>query len=569
VSKLRRMGAASAVALSLVAAACGGDDGGDSATATTAEGGATATSEAGGAAGGGGTITLGAEQEPDCMDWMGSCGGSSWGAWMAGYTTMPRAFDVVKDGDGWKYEASSMLAGEPETSDDPQTITYEISPDAKWSDNTPITCADFIYTWKQVTSGADIYDTTGYKDIGDVKAESDTTCVVTMARPYAGWKGTLFTGQYGIYPAHLLEGKDRNAEMKDGYTFSGGPWKIEKWEKGVSVSLVPNENYWGDKPKLDRVVFRIIPDTAQQFNAFKSGEVLAIYPQPQIATIDAMNAGGLDATQRVNDATGNAEALWMHNEKFPLDSVAVRQAIAYGIDRNAVVKALFGGIDVDQALNSLSPPITQDFADPDAFAGYTRDLGKVEELMTGDGWTKGADGIWAKDGQRASIEFKTTAGNKRRELTQQVVQQQLKDAGFEIVIANEKAGDLFGQTLPAGNFQMALYAQVNTTLDPTLCAIMCSVNIPTAANGNTGNNWTRTNLPQLDEHLKVVESSTKDDERKKAGAAADKIMAENVVSLPLDPLPTIALLSPKIQGDTEDHVLYSVFTHMDEWTVEG
>jgi len=79
----------------------------------------------------GGTITLGNEQEPDCLDWMGSCGGSSWGFWAVGVQTMPFPFDIVKDGDTWVYKASSLLTGEPTVVTSPKmVVTYKINPKA-------------------------------------------------------------------------------------------------------------------------------------------------------------------------------------------------------------------------------------------------------------------------------------------------------------------------------------------------------------------------------------------------------------------------------------------------------
>ncbi len=69
--------------------------------------------------------------------------------------------------------------------------------------------------------------------------------------------------------------------MKDGYTWSGGPW-FAKWNKGDDIILTPNPNYWGAKPHLDKVVFKFQTDTAAEFQAFKSGQVDAIYPQPQL-----------------------------------------------------------------------------------------------------------------------------------------------------------------------------------------------------------------------------------------------------------------------------------------------
>ena len=517
----------------------------------------------------GGTATFGAEQELATADWMSLDAGSSWGAWPYAYQTMPRSFEFVADGDSWVYEPSTLLTGEPELIESPkQVITYKINPAAKWSDGTPITSKDFRYTWDQVKNGSDIYDRTGYAEIESVDDSRPDTAVVTFAQPFAAWRA-LFGGQYGIYPAHILDGKDRNALMKDGYTWSGGPWKMESWNKGVDLTLVRNDAWWGEKAKLDKVVFKFITDTAAQFQAFKAGEVLAIYPQPQIATVDAMKAGGLDATQIVSANTANFEALWMNNEKAPFNSKAVRQAVAYSIDRDAIVKALFGGIEVDKALNTLGAPILGDYFDLDAFSDYRRDQAKVDELMKGDGWARGGDGIWAKGGQKASFEINSTAGNKRRELTEQVLQQQLKEAGFDMTIENVKSGDLFGTLAPQGDFQMGLYAQVQTDLDPATCELFCSKNIPTAANGNSGNNWTRTNIPALDEQLLLVDTSLDESDRQEAGKAADEIMAEEVVSLPLDPLPNIGLVSKQIVGPIEDNPITSVFGNMHQWGLAG
>src|SRR5204863_337192 len=83
-----------------------------------------------------------------------------------------------------------------------------------------------------------------------------------------------------------------------------------------------------------------------------------------------------------------------------------------------------------------------------SFSQYVKDLSKVNSLMTGDGWAKGSDGIWAKGGQKASLTVRVTAGNKRRELTEQILQSQWKDAGFELTTDNQSSSILFGQSLP-------------------------------------------------------------------------------------------------------------------------
>ena len=106
------------------------------------------------------------------------------------------------------------------------------------------------------------------------------TAVVTFKTPYPDWK-VLFGGNYGVLPSHLLAGKDRDALMKDGYTWSGGPWMLDHWTKGSEVKLVPNPTYWGKKPNLSSVTFKFITDTAAEQQDYKSGQILASYPQAQ------------------------------------------------------------------------------------------------------------------------------------------------------------------------------------------------------------------------------------------------------------------------------------------------
>jgi peptide/nickel transport system substrate-binding protein len=571
----RRLSAFSAafVSLALVAAACGGDD--SDSDDTTAE----TTAETTAAPGGdttaptdtettapdaettvpmddevpeGGTLIIGMEQEGDCMAWISSCGGTSWTYWAVGSQTMPRAFDTVKEGDDWVPVPSNLLTGEPEVATDPkQVITYHINPDAVWSDGTPITSTDFKYTWEQIATGDDIYDATGYVNIESVDDSDPSTAVVTYATPYAGWKG-LFGSGFGIYPAHLLEGKDHVTEMANGYTFSGGPWMLESWNKGVDMTIVPNPNYWGEQPKLDKVVFRLIGDTAAEFQAFQAGEVDAIYPQPQLDVVDAIEAG-LEGNSSYSAETGNFEALWLHNGKPPFDSLAVRQALAYSLDRGAIVEALFGGLGITEPLQTINAPILSFYSDTEAFSGYTQDLDKVDELMTADGWAKNGSGVWEKAGQTASFTFTTTAGNARRLLTQQVVQEQANAAGFDVTLEQLPAGDFFGQRLPAGDYQAGLYAQVLTFVDPGLCNLFCSANIPSEANNQSGQNWTRTNIPELDPLLMELDSSLDQDVRAEAGKAAERILAEQVASIPLDPLPNILIWSDNVLGPVSDN----------------
>jgi peptide/nickel transport system substrate-binding protein len=551
-----------AVALALLLAACGSSSKNSNSNSSN---GPTTTVQVPA----GGTLTVGAEQEPDCMDWISSCGGSSWGYWMSQVQTVPFAFIAAGNGGDLTQTPGPVLAGEPTVTFDPvETITYKINPKAVWSDNVAITCDDFAYMVDQQQHGTDLYDPTGYTDIDKVTCPDPKTAVVTYkkGKTFASWQ-LLFSGGAGIFPSHLLKGKDRDAAMKDGYSWSGGPW-IAKWNKGDSIVLTPNPNYWGEKPKLEKVVFKVLADTAAEFQAFRSGQVDAIYPQPQIDVVDAISSGLPDANNVYNAKTASLEALWINNAKFPFDTPEVRQAFAYSIDRDAIVKQLFGKLGVDQASQSLNPPVMKDYSDQSAFSTYSLNLDKVTSLMTGAGWAKGSDGIWAKGGKKATFTINSTTNNKRRELTEQVLQQQLKTAGFDMKVANKEAGDLFGEILPSGNYQVGLYAQVLTALTPGLCNVMCSKNIPGPSNDNSGQNWTRTNAPGADAQLETVDTNTDDNARKTAAAQADQSLAKDVAALPMDPLPDIAIWNKKVVGPIGDNAIMGMFWNINQWGLQ-
>jgi peptide/nickel transport system substrate-binding protein len=518
----------------------------------------------------GGTLTLGAEQDGDCWDWLGSCSGSSWSYWDAEIQTIPTAFNTAGSGGDLTQVPGAVLAGMPTVTFSPvETITYKINPAAVWSDGVQITCDDFAYTADQEQHSSDIYDRTGYTGINTVTCPDPKTVVVTYKKgeTFAGWQ-QLFASTVGVMPSHILKGKNRDNLMKNGYSWSGGPW-LAKWDKGVSVTLTPNPKYWGEKPHLDKVVFKVVQDTNAEFQDFKSGQVDAIYPQPQIDVINAISAGlGSDTNSVYNANTASLEALWLNNAKFPFTDVAVRQAFAYALNRDQLVNQLFGKLGVTKASQSLNPPVLGPYSDQTAYSMYNLDLSKVNSLMTGAGWKKGADGYWAKNGKEAAFVFNSTTGNARRGVTETVLQSQLKTAGFKMTIQNKDPGDLFGTILPAGDYVVALYAQSLTALTPGLCTIMCSKNIPSAANQNSGENWTRTNVPDVDKQEEIVDTSTDDNARKAAAAQGDRDMAAAQVTLPLDPLPDICLWHKKVVGPIGDNAIESMFWNLNQWGLQ-
>ncbi len=514
-----------------------------------------------------GTVRIAMEEEPFCADWISSCAALSWGNWALGNLTLPQALNVTADGE---YVPGAMLSELPTLSaGPPMTVTYRINPAAVWNDGTPITSADFEYTWKQIVDGKDIYDTTGYELIESIDTTDPATAVVTFSQPFAAWKD-LFGGFYFVLPKHLLEGKNRNAVMKDGYSFSAGPWKLDGgkagWKKGKSITLVPNDAFWGIKPSIAKVIFQLIPESPAELQAVKSNQVDAAYPLPIDGAVDQVS--DTPSLQHTVSFGNQFEAFWINADKFPMDSQAVRQAITYGTDREAIVdQVVVPAINQGRVLESFIVPTFKTFYEP-AFEKYTPDAAQVDELMTGDGWEKNSSGIWEKDGKTASFEVNTTAGNESRALTLQLWQSQLEQVGFDVTIKPLDADLFFGDRLPKGQFTVGLFASVGTP-DPGLCILFCSENIPKKANKFSGQNVTRTDSPDIDAPWEAVDVTLDEAERVAQAKTGQTALADYVASIPLFQTPTMFIWNAdKLGGRIEDNTVMGPFFTMNEWVLK-
>ncbi|HEV2369427.1 MAG TPA: peptide ABC transporter substrate-binding protein [Acidimicrobiales bacterium] len=543
----------------LVMAACGSSGSTKASNSGTSSGatGSTGTPKPGG------TLAVGIEQEPDCVDWLGSCSGSTYGFWIANPETIPHVYYTTPQN---TYQLSPLMAKDPVLSvGPPMTVTYSINPQAKWSDGQPITSADFQYTWDQIVHGQNIYSTVGYSQISQIQTPNPTTAVAVFSKPFADWKDLFGADQFGVMPSHILQGQDRDAAMKNGYSWSGGPWIIQSWVKGQSMTLVPNPNYWAQKPYISKVVYQFVTDTSAEAQDYKTGQFMMIDPQPQPTLADTVkNLPG--STFKVYPSL-NYEGLWFNVQKPPLNDVKVRQALAYATDRQTIVSQLFGSIDpsLQPLQSSIAPSNTAYAVTP--YTKYSVNMNQVNQLMTSDGWAKGADGIWAKAGQEATVQIKSTSGNQRRALMEQILQSQWKAAGFNLTIQNETSGTLFGEDLPAGNFQAGIYAQTPTSPDPGQCVIWCSANIPGPANQNSGENWDRLSDPSLDNTWGPADTELNTTTRTQEVKAGQTALANLVPFIPIDPLPIVLVWSNKLHGPIAQNPTLGAFWNMNQWWI--
>ncbi len=479
----------------------------------------------------GGTIVI-SIGEPVCADWYGQCGAGNLGVMPLQTLPSPMAFV------GGKYAPTPLLIGEPTVDQGPpQRVTYHLDPLAVWSDGTPITSSDFRYTWEQGRP-------TNVRSMGDIAAVDDTdprTAVVTWKEPNAAWRERFRP----ILPRHLLEGKDRNAEMKDGYRFSGGPWMLDHWTRGQELKIVRNPRYWGPPAHLDAVVLRVISDLTAVRQAYKSNQIDMFVQAGAEPGIEEMQS--LPDTEFADVPALNYSILAFNTQSPPLDRKAVRHALAYATDRDAIVTQLQGhlrpGVRPIQSLASRAIP--DFYSEP--FTRYRRDLTKVAELMQADGWSRGTDGVWARADTRARIDLLVDAAPRFHALFSQIVESQWKEAGFEVTIQRAPAATLNVDLLPKGNYQAAFTGAGAS--DPGQCVRFCSKNIPTDTSRFVGANITRITSPVLNDLWGRADTELDTAKRRDLVRMAQEALADELPALPISSIIDVYVFnSSKIGG---------------------
>jgi peptide/nickel transport system substrate-binding protein len=448
--------AALLVGLAMIAAACGG--GGD-------EGG-NASGGGGGEVKQGGTLNYAADQEPTGFNQnTSSDNGTSVGNIVI--NTMPVAFHLTPD---FKVVMNQdLLDSAEQTSENPQTIVYKIKQAAVWSDGTPVSANDFIYLWKNLNGTIkdnDVASTTGYDQVKSVTgSDNGKTVTVIMKSPFSDWQSLFGSGNF-ILPAHYMEkrpggwntGLDKNPQNIP----SAGWFKVQNWTQGQSLTLVRNDKYWGKKSTLDSVVVRFLPDSTTQPAALQNNEVDLIYPQPQLDQVQQVKALP-DVTSDIGFGP-TFEHFDFNFKNEHLGDLKVRQAIATGVNVEELVNRTVKQFsDKAQPLGNRIYMTNQPDQYKDNFSAYGKgDVAGATKLLEEAGYTKGADGIYAKGGKKLSLRISTTAGNALRETQEELFQAQMKQIGVDIKIANAESTKFFGEWLPNGNFDIANFAWVGS-----------------------------------------------------------------------------------------------------------
>ncbi len=430
-------------------------------------------------------------------------------------------------------------------SEDPQIIEYKLKEGLTWSDGEPLTSADAKWTFDQIMNpDNNIVSTEGWEQISKFETPDERTVRMTFETPYAPWTD-LMGDNWPICPKHVYEGKDFNKALNNEIVGSG-PFKFKEWKKGESLTVVRNENYWGEKAGLDSVTYRFITDTNTLITSLQAGEVQFIHPPPDIGLQEKLE--GVEGTEM---QIGKGGVIWeaIHFELENIPNLKMRQAIAYGINRNQILEQILKGV-VDPLQSVLIPQQTAYYTP--AWDIYTHDPEKASQLVNEA----------KSEGAPTTVEFSTTSDNALRETLQEIVQQQLKDVGITIQINNESATTYFSKTTVDGNFEMGEWAWLATP-DPSLTSLFAANQIPPK-----GENYYRYKNEQASQWMEEADKTLDQDQRAQLLHQVQEQMAKDLPILPMYQRPDYIAYTESLTGVKVNPSLAGPYWNMGEWKLQ-
>lgn len=567
--------AAVATAAALVLAACGGGGGaggssggvyGDCETNPN-----TCNSAAADELQQGGTVTLASEKNIDNWNVISSEGNTDW----TGMSTKPLLTYAFYTSPDLKATLNTDLLESAELTN-PTTVTYKVKQAAVWNDGTPVTADDFTMAWKwQNTRDCPDCETAGNGGYDLVQSvvgsDNGKTVTVTLSQPYTDWQ-SLFNSAAPLFPAHIgAQQGDLNspAGLKAAFdyfgatvpNYSAGPFLVENWQDNVALTLVPNPQWYGaTKPKLDRIVIRVITDATQEPLALQNNEVQALFPQPQVDIVSQLqNIPNVSQYQA-------AGLSWEHfdfNLVNPfLADKALRQALYTSVNVQDIIGKTVGqfNTDITPLTNKMFVPGQDGYQDNLTATGQgSGDVEKAKQILTDAGYTGVGTALVAPNGQAVpTLRMRYTVGNAVRQTESELFAASAKQLGVNVEIATT---DSLGQTLSTGDYDVIVFGWI---MSPAPFGGAQQLWLSTSAS-----NYGKYVNPATDQLINEAASSTDIAAARSQLNEADKIMAEDAYVLPLYQKPTLAAVQNTLGNVRNNASLDGITYNTAEWGIRS
>jgi len=424
-----------------------------------------------------------------------------------------------------KFDYVGELASDIKRSDDGLTYTFTLNDGVKFHNGQALTSADVKYTLDLVFSSNFAKSASFYKGSGSekrsyvrsVEAADARTIVVTLIEPWVGLLSNLV-------PVAIIP-KDSYDSQKT-HPLGTGPFKFVSYDNTQQVcDLEAFADYWQGAPKLPAVRVRVISDMNALQAELQAGRV-DIAPMPTSLSPDAVKRLEGDPNLQVKVFSGsNLNLLTINTASPPLDNVKVRQAIAYAIDRESLIKNLLLGLG--KIAHSIIPEESWSYSPGQT---YSYDPARAKQLLDEAGF-RDPDG----DGPRMRFEkpivYKLSGSSVAGRQYAGVIQNSLKEVGIPVEIQTAEQ-NTFLDELKRGNFQISYSQWVGGNQDPIFYKdLFASSEIPTEA--RPSRNRSRYSNPELDALLNEAVNTFDRQKARGLYMKIQEIVSRDVPVLPL------------------------------------
>ncbi|HEX9987108.1 MAG TPA: peptide ABC transporter substrate-binding protein [Chloroflexia bacterium] len=450
-------------------------------------------------------------------------------------------------------------------------VKYKLRPGIKWADGKEITSNDLFFHYALIMNpdspveDRTLWEKLYYMDNPDKYTALFNYMSLAQARDFYNKPGQdkahfAFLEQFiekkrpvidasynmiaDVLPAHILEGipPARIAESFYGRNpIASGPFKVETWYDGSQIVLVPNPNYnLTSAPLLKKIVVKFIPDINEVVDMLKAGELDAATQDIFYSRTTLLNS--LEGTDQVVEyVPGHIwERLDFNLDRAPLKEKAVRQAIAYAIDRQRLIDRVMLGKST--ILHTFLPPISwASMQNPDfarqwegqfPLRRYDYDPSRANRLLDEAGWIRGSDGIRSKGGVKLSLTY-ASSRNATRQTVMYLVADDLRAVGIEATPVIFPTGffSADGGYIEQRRFDLAQYASV-LGIEPG-GQQFDSEYIPAEQNNRTGTNYSGYRNPNFDRLSRSAANEVDRAIQAPLLAEMQAIISEDLPTLPL------------------------------------
>ena len=396
-----------------------------------------------------------------------------------------------------------------------------------WHDGTPFTAEDVKFSLElAVNENFRSARRAGHDLVSNITVVGPTELTWTMTQAYAPYMALL--ASTFIVPKHVVEAAaDPNESSLNTSPIGTGPFKWVSRTAGDFIQLGANEDYFGEGPFLETLVFKYIPDLTVLYTQFQTGDI--DYIGLQGITADHYNgAKDLQGRNVMPVPQPFIENIAFNLGKPQFQDQAVREALYYGMDKTAIIEAIYYGL-----------PSPSESYIPAGNWAHNGDLPKHEynpdraiEILESAGWKAGSGGIREKDGVRLSFLNSTTAGNHVREQAQQLLQQNWQQIGVEMKIQNFPPAVMWGDYWMLSEFDTAMVGiAFMVGPDPDTADYFHSASI--AAQKGAGQNTVQYSNPEVDKLLEAAAVSVDREERKQLYLQQQEIIRHDLPYLPI------------------------------------